>query len=108
MLHQGLKALLLRQQSFRTWVGGSVKRLWLTEVLIAEVCAGVRNRGCEDWAGGMQGETAGALKVGEGGRAGAGKKGTKGKEGRYSQTRTCTQGHVLEMFLQQKSTFSSP
>lgn len=59
-----------------------MKRLWLTEVFEGGVCAGVRNRGCEDWAGSMQGATAGALKVGEGGRARAGKKGTKGKEGR--------------------------
>ena len=59
-----------------------MKGLWLTEVFKAGVCAAVRNRGCEDWAGSMQGANAGALKVGEGGRVRAGKKGTKGKEER--------------------------
>lgn len=59
-----------------------MKRLCLTEILKAGMCARVRNRGRGDQVASMQGVTAGAFRTGEGGRDRAGKKGTKGKEGR--------------------------
>jgi len=108
MLRECLKALLQKQQGFRTWSEGSTKGLGLNKVFKAGACAGVRNRGHEDWAGSRQGAMVGALRVGEGGRVTAGKKGTKGKEARLSQTCMCMQGRVHKMFLQRKSMFSSP
>lgn len=44
------------------------------EESMAGVCAGVRNRGCEDWAGSTQGATVGVIGAGKGERVRAEKK----------------------------------
>lgn len=38
-----------------------MNRLWLTEIVKDGVCTGVRNRGCEDWAGSTQGVSGGGF-----------------------------------------------